>query len=140
MVRRIYIALVLLLATGLCSAPVWAEDGNEARADFIIATEGGKQLAVHSEVSPVQINRMHSWRLRLSDAAGAPVSGAEILVQGGMPEHDHGLPTQPAVTGEIAPGIYLLQGVRFHMPGRWLMEFSIRLNGDADSASLEFAL
>ena len=107
-------------------------------------TEDGKNLAITSEVSPVQINRMHSWRLRLTDADGAPLSNASIEVRGGMPDHDHGLPTRPEVTGEVEPGVYLLQGLRFHMPGRWLLEFIIALDGEEggneDGASLELNL
>ena len=37
----------------------------------------------------------------------------------GMPDHDHGLPTQPQVTSRLENGDYLLEGVRFHMPGKW---------------------
>lgn len=103
-------------------------------------TEGGNRLHISSELPPLEINRMHSWLLRLTDAAGAPVANARFAVQGGMPDHDHGLPTRPEVTGEIEPGVYLLQGLRFHMPGRWLIEFDIGLGEEADSASLEFEL
>lgn len=132
MFLRFTIALAFLFAP----APAWAE----AQADFTVITGGGKLLAIGSELSPLEINRMHSWRLRLTDAAGAPVTNARFEVQGGMPDHDHGLPTRPEVTEEIEPGVYLLQGLRFHMPGRWLIEFGIRLGEDADRASLEFEL
>jgi len=133
---RLPLALAFLFAPALS----WAQAWNEAQVDFTVITEGGKRLAISSELSPLEINRMHSWRLRLTDGAGAPVAGARFEVQGGMPDHDHGLPTLPAVTGELEPGVYLLQGLRFHMPGRWLIEFGIRLGEDADGASLEFEL
>lgn len=130
------------LAIALLSAPVlaWAAAAHEARADFSLITGGGKHLAIASEVSPLEINRMHSWRLRLTDADGAPLSNASIEVRGGMPDHDHGLPTRPEVIGEPESGVYLLQGLRFHMPGRWLLEFTIALDGNEDSASLELNL
>ena len=35
---------------------------------------------------------------------------------------------------------YLLQGVRFHMPGRWLFEFGMTLGEDIDGAAIEFEL
>ncbi len=136
MLRRLPPALVFLFAPALA----WAQAWGEARVDFTVITGGGKRLAIISELSPVEINRMHNWRLRLTDGAGAPVAGARFEVRGGMPDHDHGLPTSPEVTGELEPGVYLLQGLRFHMPGRWLIEFGIRLGDDADGASLEFEL
>ena len=75
---------------------------------------------------PPQINRMHSWILHVETAAGKPVEGAAIEVDGGMPVHDHGLPTRPRVTEELGGGDYRLDGVRFHMSGYWEMVISIR--------------
>ena len=128
----------------LSAALAWAPTSNAAQADFSLITGDGKNLAITSEVSPVQINRMHSWRLRLTDADGAPLSNASIEVRGGMPDHDHGLPTRPEVAGGAEPGVYLLRGLRFHMPGRWLLEFTIALDGEEggieDGASLELNL
>ncbi len=67
----------------------------------------------------VEINRMHSWILHVESADGAPVTGARIEVDGGMPAHDHGLPTRPRVTEELGNGDYRLDGLRFHMGGYW---------------------
>ena len=55
-----------------------------------------------------------------------------------MPEHDHGLPTAPRVTRELEPGRYLLEGVRFHMGGRWELILQIETAGAADTARFEF--
>ncbi len=65
---------------------------------------------------------MHRSRLLVSDLDGAPVQGATILVAGHMPGHVHGLPTQPRVTQELAPGV-LVEGLKFQMEGWWVMEF-----------------
>lgn len=129
-------ALAVALATMVAQAG--AESGDQA--DFSVITAGGNRLTVTSALSPLEINRMHSWRLRLTNAENAPVVNAEITLSGGMPDHDHGLPTQPIVTGEPEPGIYLLEGIRFHMPGRWLLQFTMALGDTSDSASLEFSL
>jgi len=67
----------------------------------------------------IQINTMHSWVLHVETAAGEPVTGAEIDVSGGMPAHNHGLPTRPRVTAELGDGDYQLDGMRFHMGGYW---------------------
>ncbi len=132
MLRCFHYTLMLLLA----SLPALAGE----QPHFTLLTSGGKQLHIVSELSPLAINRIHSWRLYLTDADNAPVSGADISITGGMPDHDHGLPTRPRLTGEPEPGAYLLEGLRFHMPGRWRMSFSIALDGNPDSASLEFEL
>ncbi len=128
----------LPIALTFIFAPVLAWAGEQA--EFSVVTEAGNRLHISSDLSPLTINRIHSWQLRLTDAEGAPVTGALFEVLGGMPEHDHGLPTRPEVTAELEPGVYLLQGVRFHMPGRWLFEFDITLGEDIDSGAIEFEL
>jgi hypothetical protein len=82
---------------------------------------------------PVEINRMHSWILRVETADGEPVTGATIEVDGGMPAHDHGLPTVPRVTEELGGGDYRLDGVRFHMGGQWQLVFTIRVRDVEDT-------
>ena len=78
---------------------------------------------------PPQINRMHSWILHLETADGTPVENARIVVEGGMPEHDHGLPTRPRVTKELGDGDYRLDGVRFHMSGYWEIVVTVAMDG-----------
>ncbi len=107
--------------------------------DLEMTTANGYRLHIHSQLQPLGINQIHSWLLELSNSAGA-VSDASISVEGGMPEHNHGLPTQPQVTEEIEPGVYLIEGIRFHMPGPWQMRFTIQFNGTETEAVLDFQL
>ena len=107
---------------------------------FTIASRLGNKLSISSLLLPLQINRIHSWEIELRNANGSPIEGASIEVIGGMPAHDHGLPTQPQVTASTDPGIYLVEGIRFHMPGDWEMTFSISVNNQSDTAVLEFSL
>jgi hypothetical protein len=78
-----------------------------------VQTSKGITVDIYSEIAPLDINRIHSWQLRLTDAQGSPVSNAQIELVGGMPEHDHGMPTQPQITAETETGSYLLEGMRF---------------------------
>ena len=91
-------------------------------------------LSFESELDPLTINRIHSWTLVVTSAAGSPVEGATISVDGGMPAHDHGLPTQPRVTRELSAGRYLLEGMRFHMAGAWEIVVTVEVDGVSDSA------
>ena len=83
-----------------------------------------------SSIEPIAINVMHEWILTIESASGYPVKNADVTVEGGMPEHNHGLPTEPKVTKNLGNGRYLLQGVRFHMSGFWEMKVTIRVEGD----------
>lgn len=114
----------------LCTASTFAQGADEP--DISISREGHFQVSYTSEVQPPVINRIHNWVLYIVDANGEPVSGASISVRGGMPVHDHGLPTAPRVTSEPEPGTYLLEGVRFHMRGQWEIEITIDAGGNRD--------
>lgn len=103
------------------------------------STPQGTQIDIYSSLTPLQINQIHSWRLRILDADGNP-QDAQITISGGMPEHDHGMPTVPQITQQLANGDYLLEGVRFHMPGLWLLVIDLTIDGNEQSATLEFRL
>ena len=85
-----------------------------------------------------QLNRMHSWVLHIEDASGVAIEGATIEVEGGMPEHDHGLPTQPRVTADLGGGNYRLDGMRFHMRGYW--EITVRIKTDNGTTTVTIPL
>ena len=78
------------------------------------------------------INQLHSWQVKLATAAGEPVARAQIGVDGGMPQHGHGLPTRPRVTRELTPGTYLLEGMKFSMTGWWELKLAIEATEGAD--------
>ena len=113
---------------------------SQTSPDFELSASNGYRISIFSRLTPLQINRIHSWELAITDGAGNAVEDVTLTVSGGMPDHDHGLPTNPEVTGMLPTGRYLLEGVRFHMPGRWLMHFTISGSGIAANADLEFTL
>ena len=129
--RPISFILLYLLVTTTHSAE---------NPDLKLKTEDGLVVHIHSQSRPIQINQIHSWHVEIKDADSLPVTNASVSIQGGMPEHDHGLPTQPRITEEIEPGTYLLQGMRFHMPGKWRITISIITESSQTIENLEFLL
>ena len=57
-------------------------------------------VSYESTPSPPPLNKIHSWRLTVKTAAGAPVTGAMIMVDGGMPEHGHGAQNRVVVAAQ----------------------------------------
>lgn len=100
----------------------------------------GLVIRMTSQLQPLTINQMHNWIINLQDTDGNPITGATIKVDGGMAAHDHGLATAPRVTDYLGEGSYLLQGMRFHMPGEWQLELTIRVNDSTYSASMAVEL
>lgn len=135
MMRSANRAAMLLAVLALAAGPAPAGERQTWRSG-----DGLYRLAVESELQPVVINRLHRWVLELEDEQGRPVTGASIDVTGGMPEHNHGLPTSPQVTRELGNGRYLLEGMRFHMPGAWVLRFSVDAAPGSDTIVVRLEL
>ena len=117
--------------------------GGSMAADSLDTQESENGLFAVSAVSqldPVVINETHAWILHVETVDGAPVTDAEIAIDGGMPEHNHGFPTAPRVTENLGAGDYLLEGMRFNMGGVWVLELEISSGGESDSVTFEFEL
>ena len=108
--------------------------------DLSGVTDKGLKIEIYSELTPLVINQIHSWQVRVMDSDDEILELEELNVYGGMPEHDHGLPTQPQVTTRLDNGDYLLEGVRFHMQGHWQLQVELQLNGVTDTAIIDFDL
>ena len=131
---KILFALSLLLALGSASA------ADVRLPDLSGVTDKGFTIEIYSELSPLSINTMHSWHIRVLDRDDQILELEELNVFGGMPEHDHGLPTQPEVTMRLDNGDYLLEGVRFHMQGHWELQIEFQYAGVDDTAIIDFEL
>jgi hypothetical protein len=92
------------------------------------------RVSMRSNVDPVPLSRIHSWTLHLETPEGVAVEDAQIGVYGDMPAHRHGLPTKPKVTENKGGGNYLIEGVKFTMPGRWQLILIITADGKRDKA------
>jgi hypothetical protein len=124
MLRRHLLALFVLPALPLagCMTPPDGLDQSMNR----LTDERRFQVAVHPLTEAIAINQLHAWEVRLTTPSGAPVQHAQIDVDGGMPQHGHGLPTQPRVTRELGEGRYLVEGMKFSMPGWWELKLQVR--------------
>ncbi|MDX8515369.1 FixH family protein [Mesorhizobium captivum] len=88
----------------------------------------------------IRQGELQSWVLTLKTAAGAPVEGAAITVFGGMPQHNHGLPTSPQATDYLGEGRYRIDGVKFTMSGWWQLRFAISAAAGSDSVVFNIVL
>jgi hypothetical protein len=134
-IKSIIIAVTML--TTFCSA---AADDTLTTGLQGTTQQHGLIVSMQSKSTPVVINQIHSWIILVRDKNGDPVNDADIRVDGAMPEHDHGLPTQPQVTQLPGNGEYLLEGMKFHMHGRWQLTMSISVNGNEDTVVFDLNL
>ena len=73
----------------------------------------------------IKVGHLHQWNIVVTTADGAPVDSARITVDGGMPQHGHGLPTKPLVTAHLGDGKHLIEGMKFNMGGWWVVKLTI---------------
>ncbi|MDA1371802.1 MAG: FixH family protein [Proteobacteria bacterium] len=135
MFRRI---LLLAILPGMLLSALQASEVNSV--DLQTTTESGISVQIVSDMSPIGINQIHSWHLTLTDSTGNPLTGAGLTLIGGMPDHDHGLPTLPLITEQAQAGTYLLEGVRFHMPGKWQITLTIIHHSGTETAVIDLQL
>ena len=102
--------------------------------------KGLYQVSIEPESGPLQMGVLHSWLLTLKNAAGQPVEDAKITIDGGMPEHGHGLPTSPAVSANLGGGKYRVDGMKFTMSGWWELRFAITAAAGSDNAVFNVTL
>jgi hypothetical protein len=98
------------------------------------------KISYKSSLNPIPINRIHTWELIIETPGGDPVTGSDISLDGDMPEHGHGLPTQPEVTDELVSGTYLVEGLKFSMPGWWVLKLHIKAGDKEDSVTFNLLL
>ena len=89
---------------------------------------------------PLRLRQLQTVAVRVVDRAGQPIDDASISIQGGMPEHRHGLPTKPRVTRSLGGGVYEIEGVRFSMGGWWELRLAIDSRAGNDTVTFNLSL
>jgi hypothetical protein len=135
--------LALSLAATGCQDVVAAEVRPPAATEFGLGprtSSHGVYTATLEPQQPLRRRELQKVVVRVLDAAGRPIEGASISVDGGMPEHMHGLPTRPRVTRSLGAGLYEIEGVRFSMGGWWELKLAIESSAGADSVTFNLSL
>jgi hypothetical protein len=127
-----YLVSTSILATALAACGTAPQDLDLSLRHR--SAQGRYLVQMEPPAAQPAINQLHTWQIRLSSPDGAPVRNARIDVDGGMPQHGHGLPTRPQVTREIADGTYLMEGMKFSMTGWWEIKLAIQAAEGADTA------
>ena len=127
-------AMMMIHGTG-AKRPAASEFGLGPRA-----SAAGRYVATLEPARPLHPRQMQTVRVTVRDAEGRAIDEAQISVDGGMPQHGHGLPTRPRVTRNLGDGIYEIEGVRFNMGGWWQFKLAIAGVGGADTVTFNLDL
>ncbi|KQV60776.1 Auxin-binding protein [Pelomonas sp. Root1217] len=113
--------LLSLLLFSACMTPPQNLDLSLSRP----TAQNKYRVSIQPMVPSIAINQLHAWQVQVTSPSGEPVLHAHIDVDGGMPQHGHGLPTQPAITQELGGGRYLMEGMKFSMTGWWEIKLKL---------------
>ena len=127
-------AMMMIHGTG-AKRPAASEFGLGPRA-----SAAGRYVATLEPARPLHPRQMQTVRVTVRDAEGRAIDEAQLSVDGGMPQHGHGLPTRPRVTRNLGDGIYEIEGVRFNMGGWWEFRLTIGSSRGADTVTFNLAL
>ena len=136
---RLALVVALTVASQLSACMMFAQAPKDLDYSRTRQSENGVYRAtIQPKGDTIPRGRVHGWTLHLETADGQPVDAAKIRVDGGMPQHRHGLPTKPRVTRQLGNGDHAVEGMKFHMGGWWVVKFAV--TSEAGSDSLVFNL
>lgn len=134
------LVLLLLVAAGVLISSMSFVPNDLDYSTTRLSEQGLYKVTYVADINPVPINQILKWTLHVEDAEGQLVENATITVDGDMPQHGHGLPTRPQVTRYLGNGDYLVEGLKFHMPGWWVVDFQIEAGGQQDQVRFNLLL
>ncbi len=82
----------------------------------------------------------NTWKVKVTDASGAALTGATIAVSTWMPDHNHGASVIPDVTETSEAGVYEITPLDLFMPGIWQITLKVTpAGGTAATDSVVFS-
>lgn len=134
--RSLALLAVAAVATGCMMFARAPKDLDYSRTRM--SAGGTYRATIRPQGDTIPQGKLHHWILHVETPNGAPVDACQIAVDGGMPQHGHGLPTKPLVTRDLGNGDHLVEGMKFNMGGWWVVKF--RVSSAAGSDSVVFNL
>ena len=132
---------ILLLGGGTLAARMMAPPPADLDLSMHKVTDKGLYVATLApNATPIPVGAMHSWTVTVTTPSGVPARGVSIGIDGGMPQHGHGLPTAPKVTADLGNGAHRIDGMKFSMTGWWTLTVSIEGPAGADHATFNLVL
>jgi hypothetical protein len=92
------------------------------------------QAAWKVEGAPIAVGRQFAIEVQL-----CPASAVLARVDASMPEHRHGMNYRPSVKS-LGAGRWRVEGLMFHMPGRWELQLDVKADGRIERLLDNFTL
>lgn len=92
----------------------------------VASNAGTYRVVYHSLPTPIPRGEVYALEVWVFDGADAthPLTDVVLTVDAAMPEHQHGMNRRPVVHARAGGG-FQVEGLLFHMPGRWELYFDV---------------
>ena len=131
----------ITMAMTLTACMLFAKPPKDLDYSRTRTSEGGLYRAtIKPQGDSIPQGKLHRWTLHLETSRGVAVDSVVVAVDGGMPQHGHGLPTKPRVTRDLGNGDHLVEGMKFNMGGWWVVKFRVESAAGSDSVVFNLAL
>lgn len=142
--------LVLLLGPGLagCGASTpRAEPAHRPQAEAlrheVVSNAGNYRVRFLPVPDPIPLNEVFGLLVLVepvgAGAKEAALGSLRLVADAAMPEHRHGMVRTPRVE-PLGEGSFQVEGLLFHMPGRWELYFDITVGRVTERAQFEVNL
>jgi hypothetical protein len=133
MTRTLAILVGLLLAS-----PAWADCPLDlGRGAGWVVFSDHYMVAFHPDPLRIDVGEPFALLLNVCTKSGGP---AELVaVDARMPEHRHGMNYRTKIVPS-ADGRYRVEGLVFHMPGRWELSFDVRAGEESERLTHDIIL
>lgn len=107
----------------------------------ITSNAGGYEVVFALVPPKVALNEPFEIQACVTVKAGTPTDAKNMVisVDAAMPQHQHGMNTKPRIE-QTGDGCIHVEGMLFHMVGRWELYFDITRNGITERAQTEIML
>ena len=149
MIRMAFVAAVLIPTTG-CGVYRMLTMDKPPASEFGLGprtSANGLYVATIETAAPLRKGVLQKVQILVQSAnpngtvtGPHAAEGATIMIDGGMPQHGHGLPTAPRVTRSLGGGRYQVEGLKFNMGGWWELRFRITSEAGTDSVTFNVDL
>jgi hypothetical protein len=129
MIARLCVALLALSPASLYAKEVGAFAAPDKSFTLQVETAPGPKNPDGAQ--GLELNKMTALIVKVVPKSPEPIvpgtyTGLEFDAT--MPAHNHGMVVKPVVT-ETAPGEFRIDGVKLHMAGDWLLQFTLKASG-----------
>ncbi|MBM3646455.1 MAG: hypothetical protein FJX11_01555 [Alphaproteobacteria bacterium] len=130
--------LVAALFALLCAPSAWASCPLDlGRGTGLVVFSSHYIVAFRPE--PIRIEVGDPFSLLINACTRNNRAAELVAVDAQMPEHRHGMNYRPTIVS-LGDGRYRVDGMVFHMPGRWEISMDVRAGEESERLSHEFIL